>query len=596
MNPLSGPALASSGMPGPLALLADLNEPELLRWWSEAVAEPGSVFAEVTITEILRHLPDRRVTMLGRRGGDVVVVKVFSSPRARGNHRRLLALAASSTLRGLVPTSIGVSTSGHVGLLDFTPGQILEHLRDDAFVAKAAEVGQTLASLHASPADLDRSWTHHDEVAQLLRRMPTSGLAQAQVESARPVSDAALVPSHRDFHPRQVVVDDVVKLIDLDDAALAPAGLDVGNMVAHLRREAVAGRRTTEVAEAAIAGFLGGYGAPPADLDVWERLSLTRLAGLAESRHLDPGLRDGLLAVLAARPVPATPSVSEEVATGHDDRPVRIVTPAEGAAYVSKRYLSTDGAAIHEAMVDLWASSFGKDRLPAPGLPEPLSFDVRRGELRMALAAGDPLGARGDLGASVARGAEAATLLADLHASGVTVGRVRDPRSLARSALRKARDRAASPIGDELAGTVDLVGAQLTSAPDDLDLVLTHGDFSPRNVLATPERLTLIDFDRLQLSSPLRDVAYWTTWLWATATTQGVDSAGGWALGEDFVAAYARRSGLDLEAHATALAGHRAMALIRIVHGWSSLRADHDAARQMLAEARDLVDASLVRA
>jgi hypothetical protein len=71
----------------PVRDLDGLGEPELQHWWAEAVAEPGSVFGDVTITEVLRHLPGRRVTFLGERGGEDVIVKVFSSARSRGNHQ-----------------------------------------------------------------------------------------------------------------------------------------------------------------------------------------------------------------------------------------------------------------------------------------------------------------------------------------------------------------------------------------------------------------------------------------------------------------------------------------------------------------------------
>ena len=73
--------------------------------------------------------------------------------------------------------------------------------------------------------------------------------------------------------------------IDLDDAAMAPAGLDVGNFVAHLRRDHAFGLRGADETRDAIEGFLDGYGEAPADLAAWERLSLIRLAGLATSRH-----------------------------------------------------------------------------------------------------------------------------------------------------------------------------------------------------------------------------------------------------------------------------------------------------------------------
>jgi Ser/Thr protein kinase RdoA (MazF antagonist) len=81
---------------------------------------------------------------------------------------------------------------------------------------------------------------------------------------------------------------------------MAPRGLDVGNMVGHLVRESVTGRRPASVTEAATAAFLEGYGASDdldaATLAAWTTLSLVRLAALAETRHQDPAQRDALVA------------------------------------------------------------------------------------------------------------------------------------------------------------------------------------------------------------------------------------------------------------------------------------------------------------
>ena len=91
---------------------------------------------------------------------------------------------------------------------------------------------------------------------------------------------------------------EAVGFIDLDDCALAPPGLDVGNMVAHLRREALVGRRRDEVAARAVSAFLEAYGAAPPDLSTWVVLALARLAGLAETHHGSRTERNALLAEL----------------------------------------------------------------------------------------------------------------------------------------------------------------------------------------------------------------------------------------------------------------------------------------------------------
>ncbi|NUO92345.1 MAG: aminoglycoside phosphotransferase family protein [Dermatophilaceae bacterium] len=271
----------------------------VLAEWAGGIDEaaPGAVPGQV-----LRHLPGRRIAVLTELGGRVVVVKVFASPRARGNARRLLALAGTP-VAGIVPAVVGCDPSGHVLAVSYHDGTIADHLPDNAYAGDFAAVGRALRSLHDSGADLDRQWSRDEEVAQLVRRQvpATAGLVHHLDESTQWLRGAPVVPSHRDFHPRQVVVtpEGGIALIDLDDAAMAPRGLDVGNMVGHLVRERLMGRRPAAVVEAATAAFLGGYGhsddLDAATLQAWTTLSLVRLAALAETRHQDPAQHDALV-------------------------------------------------------------------------------------------------------------------------------------------------------------------------------------------------------------------------------------------------------------------------------------------------------------
>ena len=87
--------------------------------------------------------------------------------------------------------------------------------------------------------------------------------------------------------------------IDLDEATMAPPGLDVGNLLGHLSQEAALGRRPAlEVADAA-AAFLTSYGGTPPDTDCWQQLTLARLAALADARFDRPDWTAALLLVLA---------------------------------------------------------------------------------------------------------------------------------------------------------------------------------------------------------------------------------------------------------------------------------------------------------
>ena len=213
------------------------------------------------------------------------------------------ALAAAG-LKEIVPVSFGCDATGHVGVLDHRPGWGLEDLPDQDFVVACRCAGVALRRLHDSGADLDRTWRLDDESAQLARSAPAGlqALATDVAADALRIPEGPLVPSHRDCHPRQLVVDhQQVAWIDLDDCAMAPRGLDVGNMIAHLTREHVVGRRNRSIASASRQAFLDGYAwsFDPDDLGRWERLTLVRLAGLAEARHGAPRERDALLLELA---------------------------------------------------------------------------------------------------------------------------------------------------------------------------------------------------------------------------------------------------------------------------------------------------------
>jgi Ser/Thr protein kinase RdoA (MazF antagonist) len=62
---------------------------------------------------------------------------------------------------------------------------------------------------------------------------------------------------HRDLYEEQILIDEQVGLIDLDDAALGPPELDVGNLLAHLDLFGL--RQGQDLAAAARTAFLAGY-------------------------------------------------------------------------------------------------------------------------------------------------------------------------------------------------------------------------------------------------------------------------------------------------------------------------------------------------
>ena len=267
--------------------------------------------------------------------------------------------------------------------------------------------------------------------------------------------------------------------------------------------------------------------------------------------------------------------------TVHADRPVAHAV-LDGRPVVVKRYLEADAGVVHDAMVALWASPFGAARRP-PGMPAPLALDGDT--IVMEPIEGEPIGARGSLGESVRHAAATARLLADLHTSGVVVPRRRDAPRLLRSVERKTAhlDEMHPDLVRPWQVALDELARLL---PLEEELVVCHGDFSPRNVLAAPGGLVLIDFDRLQMADGARDVEYWRAWSWATELLAG--QVADWARTEPFAAAYRAARPATTPSpgpSATVAAFHRGAALLRIAEGWSALRAEPLLARRIVAEA-----------
>jgi hypothetical protein len=245
---------------------------------------------EAEVVRVLRHVAGRRVaTLVQPPTGGQAVLKIFASPRARGNDRRLRALREHGA-DDVVPRPLAVDATGHVGVVEFVAGAPLDTVPASGLADATLLVGRALRRLHETRAVLDRSWTLEDELAQLRRTCGPRSRPRVEALLRRvhdPLADG-LVPSHRDCYPAQAIATAAgVRFIDLDDAAMAPPGLDMGNYLAHLDKDAAMGVRGADAVAAAIAALLRGYGAEPRGLEAWRRLSLLRLVALAETRHGD---------------------------------------------------------------------------------------------------------------------------------------------------------------------------------------------------------------------------------------------------------------------------------------------------------------------
>ncbi len=222
----------------------------------------------------------------------------------------------------------------------------------------------------------------------------------------------------------------------------------------------------------------------------------------------------------------------EPFATGGPDRASLPLISASGLQVVAKLFPDGCGEACWKNMIELWASPFGERRQP-PGLPRPVEYLPDIDALILERLPGRPLLEKGEPDEDAID--DAMRLVAGLHDSGAHPPRRRNAKRIVRSLERKTdRLRATAPA---LAVPISSVVDFLRSRPmRDSTLVPCHGDFSPRNVLVSPGRSALIDWDRFQLADPARDIAHFGAWCWAERVRRGEKPS--WSVLDRAVTAY----------------------------------------------------------
>ncbi|HEY6170077.1 MAG TPA: aminoglycoside phosphotransferase family protein [Verrucomicrobiae bacterium] len=227
-----------------------------------------------------------------------------------------------------------------------------------------------------------------------------------------------------------------------------------------------------------------------------------------------PALEGALTLLRAAGYEPAG---DERFAIGRPDRTAIPLLTRDGRPAVAKIFPGEQCARTFANMQALWCSSFGARRNPA-GIPQPLACFPEVGLLVMERLEGEPLAALSKPGKELFD--ESIRLLAELHASDAKSDKERSARGVVRSARRKAA-RVAALMPQHVAAMQRAVDLLEVGRVGDSELVPSHGDFSPRNILVAPGRLALIDFDRFQMADPCRDLAYLGTSDWADALRRG---------------------------------------------------------------------------
>jgi aminoglycoside phosphotransferase (APT) family kinase protein len=196
--------------------------------------------------------------------------------------------------------------------------------------------------------------------------------------------------------------------------------------------------------------------------------------------------------------------------TGRPDGRTYALRTRAGLPAVAKILPADRAERTFRNMEQVWRSSFGARRNP-PGLPQPLECLPEIGAVICERLDGRPLV---ECGAVTERALEGAMrLLAGLHSCDAAPETERSARRIVRSARRKA-ERVAELAPQYAPSIREVVRRLELRRPKDTELVPSHGDFSPRNVLRAGDRLVLIDWDRFQAADPARDVAYFGIFPW----------------------------------------------------------------------------------
>ena len=251
------------------------------------------------VLEELKHKPGRRTTSRAVGPKRRAIVKVYASERAPIVAGRLDALAAGPP-EPVVPEVLLCDIGTHLVALSEVPGVPLREslLRGD--LDPCARAGTVIGAWH-------RAWQGRAPDGLLPHTVERElEILRARIESASPEVATAVrtvlrnvaattwgYPTvvHRDLYEEQIMVGERIGLIDLDDAALGPPELDIGNLVAHIDLLAI---RTEIDMTAATEALMDGYRhtGPTVDPGLLARcraLALLRLACIHENRSLVAG-------------------------------------------------------------------------------------------------------------------------------------------------------------------------------------------------------------------------------------------------------------------------------------------------------------------
>jgi hypothetical protein len=263
------------------------------------------VGAPVALEE-LKHKPCRRRTLRVRGSGGSAIVKLYSSDRVSVVARRVTALAAGPP-EPVVPAVLHVDPELHLLVLSEVPGRPLREALLEGNLAECSLAGAALGIWHLAwqaiaPEPL-RPHTIDREVEILLScsERASPSVARAVADALTPLAEEweCSTVVHRDLYEDQVLCGERVGLVDVDDAALGPPELDVGNLIAHAELLEQRGERKLAREKRAL---LDGYAETGPRLDEallgnCRRLTVLRLACLNDDiRLVEAALAEDVIA------------------------------------------------------------------------------------------------------------------------------------------------------------------------------------------------------------------------------------------------------------------------------------------------------------
>jgi hypothetical protein len=248
------------------------------------------------VLEELKRKPGGRRTLRARGPERTAIVKLYASGRAATVARRVASLS-TGPVSPQVPRLLMVDPELDMVVLSEVLGMPLRLAVLEGETAACHRAGVALARWHhhwrgTRPGNL-RAHTFERELEILRSRAEH---APAQIAAAVLLEMAALPTEgwapvtvvHRDLYEEHVLLGAEVGLIDLDDAALGPPELDLGNLCAHLVLLGIRAQRDLSGAEdALLEGYeSGGMSIDCLLLDRCRVLALVRLACIHGSETL----------------------------------------------------------------------------------------------------------------------------------------------------------------------------------------------------------------------------------------------------------------------------------------------------------------------